>query len=274
MAEQRGLAFDRVAEEYDRVRSGYPAELVDAACSRGGLRRGSPVLEVGCGTGKLTTELVARRLRVDAVEPGQNVLAIARRNAGPAVSFHLGRFEDVELPSDAFEAVFSATAFHWVDPDRGWSRAAEVLRPGGMLALLTHLGGTPSELDLELLGVWRSVTPEAEGWSLRDTTELWEGAEARRANVSAVWGWLTKHDLERDEAAVLFRDVDIASVPIEIDESAEEAVALVRTQSAYLGLDPSQQQALDEGLSRAIRAAGGRYRATNHTALVTALRAV
>jgi SAM-dependent methyltransferase len=271
--EQRGLTFDRVAEEYDRARSGYPAELVDAACATGRLTAGAPVLEVGCGTGKLTTALVERGLRVDAVEPGANLLAIARRNAGPSVTFHHGLFEEVELRTAAYDAVFSATAFHWVDPARGWSRAADVLRPGAVLALLTHLGGTPTELDLEILEVWRSVTPEAEGWALRTPAELWEGAEARRANISAVWAWLTKHELEREEAAALFRNVEIASVPIEIDESPEETVALIRTQSAYLALGPSQQRLLADGLIRAIVAAGGRYHATLYATLVTALRA-
>jgi ubiquinone/menaquinone biosynthesis C-methylase UbiE len=272
-AGEKGLTFDRVAEEYDRVRSGYPAELVDAACELGNLAAGSRVLEVGCGTGKLTTALAGRGLRVDAVEPGANMLAIARRHAGPSVTFHHARFEDVDLPAAAFDAVFSATAFHWVDPDRGWPKAAEVLRPGGMLALLTHLGATPTELDLEILGVWRSVTPEAEGWTYRTTSELFSEAEARRANVSAVWSWLTKHDLERDEASTLFRDVRITRVDREVDESAEETIALIRTQSGFLVLADAEQRRLADGLARAIDKAGGRYRATIHATLVTALRA-
>jgi ubiquinone/menaquinone biosynthesis C-methylase UbiE len=61
MTEERGLLFDRVAEEYDRVRSDYPAEIVDAACAIGELDRGSRVLEIGCGTGKLTEALTGAR---------------------------------------------------------------------------------------------------------------------------------------------------------------------------------------------------------------------
>ena len=100
------------------------------------------MLEIGCGTGKLTEALVERGLRVDAVDPGPNMIALARKRTGgsEAVTFHVGRFEDVALPEGAFDAVFSATAFHWVDPSVGWAKAARALRPGGILALLMHIG--------------------------------------------------------------------------------------------------------------------------------------
>jgi outer membrane protein TolC len=65
---ERGRLFEQVAEEYDRARLGYAAEIVDAACTIAGVGPGSPVLEIGCGTGKLTEMLVGRSLRVVAVD--------------------------------------------------------------------------------------------------------------------------------------------------------------------------------------------------------------
>jgi 2-polyprenyl-3-methyl-5-hydroxy-6-metoxy-1,4-benzoquinol methylase len=127
-----------VAEDYDRVRPGYPALLIDAACAIGSLSPGSRVVEVGCGTGKLTGALVERGLRVEAVDPGRDLIEVARRRVGrSSARFHIARFEDAQLPDGAFDAVFSATAFHWVDPAVGWSKAAHLLRPGGVMALLT-----------------------------------------------------------------------------------------------------------------------------------------
>ncbi len=142
MTNEAGLVFDRVAADYDRVRSSYPDLLVDAACSVGGLGRGARVVEVGCGTGKLTTALVERGLNIDAVDLGAELVGIARRRLGGSlVRFHIASFEDVGLPLGSFDAVFSATAFHWVDPAVSWAKAARLLHPGGVLALLTHVGG-------------------------------------------------------------------------------------------------------------------------------------
>ncbi|MDQ2960385.1 MAG: methyltransferase domain-containing protein, partial [Candidatus Dormibacteraeota bacterium] len=96
-----GLSFDRVAREYDRSRPQYPPELVAHACSVAGLGAGDRVLEIGCGSGQLTRDLLARGLRVTAIEPGANLIALATarcRGAGE-VDFVLARFEDAPLPA-------------------------------------------------------------------------------------------------------------------------------------------------------------------------------
>jgi ubiquinone/menaquinone biosynthesis C-methylase UbiE len=221
MTEELGLLFDRVAEAYDRVRPEYPTALVDAAYAVAGLSRDSRVFEVGCGTGKLTGALVERGLRVEAVDPGAELVAIARRRLeGSSVRFHIGRFEDVELPGGSFDAVFSATAFHWVDPAVGWAKVARLLRPGGVLGLLAHVGGSSLELDDEFLAAWREVLPAAATLVSRDDQTLWEGAEARRDNVSELWAWLVKREIAQPEAAKLFGDVQITRLPIEAIETA------------------------------------------------------
>jgi ubiquinone/menaquinone biosynthesis C-methylase UbiE len=273
MTGERGLLFDRIAEEYHRVRRSYPDELVDRACSIAGLAPASRVAEVGCGSGKLTVALAERGLRVDAVDPGENLVEIARaRVPGSSVRFHLGRFEDVELPAAAFEAVFSATAFHWVDPDVSWAKAARLLRPGGVLALLTHVGGSMLEVDAELLAAWREVLPEAAAWYARDEGELWDGAEARRGNISEVWAWFEKSDKGRPVAAELFADVELARVRLDLRETATQLIEHIRTTSSYLGLDTEQRERLEERIAAAVQQAGGICRSTMFAVLVTARR--
>src|SRR6201984_2555562 len=117
-ARHYGTVFDEIAGEYDRIRPTYPDELVDQACQVAGIGDGDHVLEVGCGSGQLTRSLVARGLHVTALEPGQNLLALARQNLEGAeeVEFVNAQFEDALLPPEHFQAVFSASAFHWVDP--------------------------------------------------------------------------------------------------------------------------------------------------------------
>jgi hypothetical protein len=75
VSDPAALLFDAIAEDYDRFRPTYPPALVDEACAR--LAPGAWVLEIGCGTGQLTAALVARGLRVAAVDPGPNMIALA-----------------------------------------------------------------------------------------------------------------------------------------------------------------------------------------------------
>jgi ubiquinone/menaquinone biosynthesis C-methylase UbiE len=269
----RGRLFDSVAEEYDRGRPDYPAELVDAACSAAGLARGSRVVEVGCGTGKLTAALAERGLRVEAVDPGRDLVEIARRRlATSPARFHVARFEDVELPAGAFDAVFSAAAFHWVDPAVGWSKAARLLRRRGLLALVAHTGA-PILVGLPAgLAAWREVLPEAATWQPRDAETLWAGVEARRQNVSEVWAWLERHDIAHAEAAELFEDVDVTKFPVERELAATEVLAFVRTTSAYLGLDATRRELLERRLSAVLEDAGGSYRWKTSAVLATAHR--
>jgi ubiquinone/menaquinone biosynthesis C-methylase UbiE len=269
MSDDLGLVFDRVAEEYDRVRRSYPPELVDAVCEIGGLGPSSHVVEVGCGTGKLTRVLAERGFRVEAIDPGPELVRVARRHLGEsAVRFHIGRFEDLDLPTGAFAAVFSATAFHWVDPKVAWSKVARLLQPGGTLALLTHT----IELEPEILAAWRQMLPEAATWSSRDARSLLEGAEARISNVSELWAWLAKRDIARPEAAKLFRDVRVRTVEIQAAETVAEELAQIRTQSSYLRLNAERQLQLEKLITATIEDLGGTYRPTIFAALATAQR--
>jgi len=262
-----------VAEEYERVRSRYPAALVDKACAVAGLEPGDAVVEIGCGTGKLTRELAGRGLVVDAVEPDAELAAVARRIVPePTVRFHIGTFEDVELPRGAYRAVFAATSFHWVDPAVGWSKVASLLEPNGVFALLSHGGGMRGALDEDLVRVWREFSTRP--WSREpvDDETLWAGAEERKGNVSELWSWLAAHDLTVPEAAELFSEVKLTKEPMERAMPLQDYLALIRTTNNYLHLAPEQQQGLERELAGVIGRHGGTYPAHGYATLVTARR--
>jgi SAM-dependent methyltransferase len=277
-----GEVFDSVAEDYDVVRQGYPAVLVDAAILRGGLAGGSRVLEVGCGTGKLTESLAAHQLNVDAVDPGPRMIEQAKRRVGGRgdVRFHVGRFEDVAFPEEAFEAVFSATAFHWVDPLIGWTKAASHLRPGGLLALLAHItvhderSAAADEGFRELL---RKHAPTvAEGHArTRDLDAILAGARERRGNASEVWDWVMgagRRRLTNLDAAELFEDVDVISHLTTIEQTADELLAHFRTTSLYFEIDPANRRAFEDDDRKQIEGLGGVVTFSLATLLMTAQR--
>jgi SAM-dependent methyltransferase len=272
LAERPGLRFGRVAEEYERVRSGYPPELVDKACATGGLQAGDAVVEIGPGTGKLTRELAARGLVVDAVEPDADLVEVARRAVSDSsVRFHVGTFEQVQLPESAFRAVFAATSYHWVDPDVGWRKVASLLEPDGVFALFGHAGGTQGSIDEEISWAWNEVTESK--WELIDDEAFWVGADSRLGNVSELWSWLSRHELARSEAATLFRDVTLTREPFERALSVEDYLARIRTTNNYLHLEREKQQRLEHRLAAVLEAHGGTYTARYSAILVTARRA-
>jgi SAM-dependent methyltransferase len=278
-ARRYGKVFEEIATEYDRRRPTYPDELIDQACRVAGIGSGDHVLEVGCGSGQLTRGLVDRGLRVTALEPGKSLMALARQNLEGAgeVEFVNAQFEDVLLAPGQFQAVFSASAFHWIDPKVSWQKAADVLVSGGTLALVQYCGleEPRSMRDQEAaIAALRKVAPDiAANWPVyRDLDTTLAGMEQRRGNVSEVWAWLGSYDIAQDYAGRLFGDVQVAVMPKLIEQTPDELNALVRTLSFYARLSPGQRQALEREHEAIYERLGRPIRASTVAALVTARR--
>ncbi|MGW1029746.1 class I SAM-dependent methyltransferase [Streptomyces sp. NPDC002577] len=156
--------FDEDAELYDRARPGYPPELYDDLAELAGARPGSRVLEVGCGTGQATVPLAGRGCRITAVEAGPRMAAVARRNLAGAAAVEVvtADFESWPLPEEPFDAVVSATAFHWIDPAVRMAKAADALRPGGALAVVRnqHVRGGTEEFFVEVQRCYERFDPD------------------------------------------------------------------------------------------------------------------
>src|SRR3954471_8259512 len=110
--------FDEAPELYDRVRPDYPEEVFEDLTTLAGLRQGSRVLELGCGTGQATVPLARRGFEVVAVELGAGLAEVARRNLVSFADVEIVNeaFEDWPLPAVPFDAVVAATSFHWLEP--------------------------------------------------------------------------------------------------------------------------------------------------------------
>lgn len=125
------LSFGSQAAAYERGRPSYPPEAIDWLLSAGA----HDVLDLGAGTGKLTTRLVERGLNVVAVDPLAEMLEVLS-NSLPDTPALLGSAEEIPLPDNSVDAVLVAQAWHWVDPERAIPEVARVLRPGGRLGLV------------------------------------------------------------------------------------------------------------------------------------------
>ena len=132
---ERSLSFGSEAAAYERGRPSYPPEAVDWLLAPTDSFRAGEVLDLGAGTGKLTTRLVERGLSVTAVDPIAEMLDMLR-GALPDTPALLGSAEQIPLPDNAVDAVLVAQAWHWFDPERATAEIIRVLRPGGRLGVL------------------------------------------------------------------------------------------------------------------------------------------
>jgi SAM-dependent methyltransferase len=129
------LSFNEAAEIYDEVRPSYPAELFDALFRM--LPARPEIVEVGPGTGQATRDLLARGATVRAVEIGPAMAAKLRSNLPTdRLQVTVADFETSDIRAAGADAVFSATAYHWVSPSAQTDRPAHILRPGGVLAIV------------------------------------------------------------------------------------------------------------------------------------------
>jgi len=193
-------SFDGVAAEYHAIRPAYPDALfADLAEAVGGA--GQRVLEVGCGSGQATRGLLARGWDVTAVDPGPELIALARTSLTGHVAFHVARFEVFEPDPAAFRLVASAQAWHWVDPAVGFAKAAAALQPGGSLAVFGHVPmPPPPEVIERVQPIYAEIAPELWG-HLPEAWYLPEGPVRALFDASGLFGPVTHRPYAWSEQA-------------------------------------------------------------------------
>ena len=141
--------FDLAADVYERTRPVCPPALFDDLIRLADLGRGDAVVEIGCGTGQATRPLAERGLSVTAVELGAALADGARQKlAGfPSVTVITSSFEDWTPDGSQYAAVVAINSLHWVDPVLRYAKPAQLLKPGGFLAVGACLWATPLGAD-------------------------------------------------------------------------------------------------------------------------------
>ena len=229
--------FGEDAELYDRVRPTYPAQLYD---DLSGLLVDSPrVLEIGPGTGQATGPMVERGWDVTAVELSPDLAGVLQRKL-PGVEVVVDDFDTWELPAPSFDLVISATAFHWLDPATRVRRCAEVLRPGGALAVVSthHVAGGSEQFFADVQECYERFTgdPAERGLPAVDDVPL---------------------DSAEFDASGRFMAVEFRRYIWEVAYSAVEYLALLSSYSGHRALTIEQRDGLYGCIGALVDASGG-----------------
>ena len=150
------MSFTVAADAYDRFMGRYSAPLAPVFAEFAGVADGYRVLDVGCGPGALTAELVRRvgAGSVTAVDPSQPFVA-ALQARHPDVEVHRAGAEDLPFEDGAFDAALAQLVVHFMAaPVVGLRTMARVTRDGGLVAACVWdhaAGGGP------LSGFWEAA---------------------------------------------------------------------------------------------------------------------
>jgi ubiquinone/menaquinone biosynthesis C-methylase UbiE len=198
------MSFDVAAEAYDQFMGRYSLLLSSQFADLAGVRAGQRVLDVGCGPGALTAELVARvgAGMVAAVDPSEPFVAAARAR-NPGVDVRQASAEQLPFPDRTFDAVFAQLVVHFMkDPVGGIAEMARVARSGGVVvACVWDHAGSQGPLHL----FWRAAREMDPG--VHDESNL---AGAREGHLAEIF-----------EAAGL-RDVEQSTVSASLEHATFE----------------------------------------------------
>ena len=161
--------FERVAGEWDSLRTGYFGEAVrDTAIARAYLRPEMVVVDVGSGTGFMAAGIAPLVAKVYAVDGSAGMLEVSRKNLGGFSNVEQRLADGATLPFDdaSLDAVFANMYLHHCpDPNAAVAEMVRVLKPGGRLVITDLDQHEHTWIRAEMADTWLGFDRgEVRGW--------------------------------------------------------------------------------------------------------------
>lgn len=228
------------ARTYDQTSAPQQAWAADVLARLEGIAQDATVLDVGCGTGRVTEALAAHvpRGRVLAIDASADMVALARRRLGDRAEVWCQDVLDLDI-DETVDAIISTAALHWVvNHDRLWARLARALRPGGVLEVQCGGEGNIDAVRRVIDSVAREVAPELVGWS----PWVFAGPQVterrlRDAGFVAIRCWLEDRPTSPQDVDAFVRTSILAAHLARLPDEPRERLAAAVVAAVRLPLD-------------------------------------
>lgn len=239
--------FDTVASSYEKFRPGYVPELYRVLFDYIPIDEFSNVVEVGSGAGQATEPVLRTGCRLTAVEYGEQFSELLKEKFKeyPSFSVITGKFEETELEEEAYDLVFSASAFHWVPEKEGYEKVFSMLKKGGVFARFANHPyrdkGNPV-LAGEIDDIYEEYYNKYHNKKRKPLIECNEKEAKERAMIASKYG---------------FTDIQYHLFYRERKFTAKEYVQLLGTYSDHIAIEESIRNKFFAKIEEAINKHGG-----------------
>ncbi|MGH2903246.1 MAG: class I SAM-dependent methyltransferase [Solirubrobacteraceae bacterium] len=235
------------AYTYDRSSEPQQAWGATVLARLSGIAPDASVLDVGCGTGRVTQELPALvpEGSVFAIDASQDMVDAARGRLGDRAKVWRQDVLDLDL-GEPVDAIVSTATLHWVtDHDRLWDRLGSALRPGGVLEVQCGGEGNIARVREAIEVAERETAPELVGfspWLFAGPAET--ERRLRTAGFSEVRCWLEEQPTYPEDVGTFVRTsilpAHLTRLPQERREQfADAVIARVSLPLDYVRLNVS-----------------------------------
>lgn len=234
--------FNTVARNYERMRPGYVSELYEDIFSYIPIDKTSNVVEVGIGGGQATLPILSTGCKLTAVEYGDNFADLCRDKFREFSAFSAvtTRFEDFEYDDNTCDLIYSASAFHWIPEEIGYTKVFKMLKSGGVFARFAnhpYKDKGREELHVALQKIYSVYLPGSQA-----DHEYSEADAKKRADIAQKYG---------------FVDVSYKLYHRTRTFTAQEYILLLNTYSNHIAIEESTRMKFYSEIEQTIDHFGG-----------------